>query len=81
MYLIKCTSLIQSYEEYLPINYVVLITVMISPLRRSKILSVLWNANRSSRRKRKDMKFLTVKEELVCVFLKRMLEVSNHHSI
>lgn len=68
MYLIKCTSPIQSYEEYLPINYVVLITVMISPLRRCKVLSVLWNANRSSRRKRKDVKFLTVKEELVCIF-------------
>lgn len=68
MYLIKCTSPIQSYEEYLPINYVVLITVMKSPLRRRKVLSVLWNANRSSRRKRKDVKFLTVKEELVCIF-------------
>lgn len=68
MYLIKCTSPIQSYEEYLPINYVVLITVMKSPLRRHKVLSVLWNANRSSRRKRKDVKFLTVKEELVCIF-------------
>ena len=41
----KLISFRQSNEKYLPINYAVLITVMLNPLRKNKILSVSLTRN------------------------------------